>query len=269
MNGEKIVILSGGFDPVHSGHIEMIEHAQEIGRVVIAVNSDEWLERKKGKCFMPFAERVKILDQFKNILMVIGFDDRDGTAKDAIRKTRKLFPKSTIVFANGGDRNSNNIPEMEYEDDNLLFEFGIGGTNKANSSSKILAEWKSPKTERSWGYYRVLHSDGPETKVKELTVAPGNRLSLQKHKDRKELWMVSYGDAIVLSGKDLDSLEIFELKKHDQLYIDYNEWHQLQNNTEKELRIVEIQYGRNCIEEDIIRINSSKEANSQGDEDGN
>jgi len=251
---DKIVIVSGGFDPIHSGHIAMIESASQIGRVVLAVNSDAWLTRKKGQPFMSFSERMAIAKNMKNTMMAIGFDDSDGSAKDAIVQVRKLFPKSRILFANGGDRNIDNIPEMDIDDDNVEFIFGVGGDFKANSSSKILAEWKSPKTERSWGYYRVLHNDGPETKVKELTVAPGQKLSLQRHELRQEHWMVSYGTATVLKGYDQTGISKYMLNKHEEIDIGFGEWHQLINDTNDELRIVEIQYGKNCIEEDIERI---------------
>lgn len=253
----KIVLVTGGFDPLHSGHISYLNEASKLGdKLAVGINSDEWLERKKGKAFLPYSERKILVEALSMVDYVIDFDDDDGTAIDAIDEVLKTTD-DIVVFANGGDRNDTTTPEyIKYsKHPDVEFAFGVGGEDKKNSSSWILQEWKSPKTERNWGYYRVLHSDGPETKVKELTVLPGHKLSLQYHESRREYWMVSYGKASVLAGKQLDTLDHFELNVHDQLYIDFNEWHQLRNNTDKELRIIEIQYGKNCIEEDIIRIN--------------
>jgi mannose-6-phosphate isomerase-like protein (cupin superfamily) len=181
------------------------------------------------------------------------FDDRDGSAKEAIRNVRKLFPNDRIIFANGGDRTSTNIPEMDIVDDNLIFKFGVGGENKMNSSSWILEEWKAPKTERPWGYYRVLH-DVPGIKVKELTVEPGKSLSMQRHELRSEYWIVSEGRAVINRATPLDfELSSAELNKHEQLHVIKQEWHQLTNPYDIPLRIVEIQYGEQCVEEDIQR----------------
>jgi mannose-6-phosphate isomerase-like protein (cupin superfamily) len=91
-------------------------------------------------------------------------------------------------------------------------------------------------------------------KVKELVVEPGKSLSLQRHKMRNEYWIVSHGIATVNHGCDIDNLNCSILEKNDEIHIMENEWHQLINNTNEEVRIVEIQFGTNCIEEDIERI---------------
>lgn len=255
-----VVLVTGGFDPIHSGHIEYFKEAKKLGDIlVVGVNSDQWLARKKGQAFMNVNERVAIIKALTVVDSVIIFNDSDGTAKDAIRYCLDTYTDSDIIFANGGDRTNTNIPEMELaitdvEIERLKFVFGIGGEHKMNSSSKILTEWKTPKTERKWGYYRVLHSDGPSLKVKELVVEPGKSLSLQKHNYRSEYWIVSYGIATVNHGTNLDNLNCSILEQNEEIQILKKEWHQLINNTEEELRIVEIQYGINCIEEDIIRI---------------
>lgn len=255
-----VVLVTGGFDPIHSGHIEYFREAKKLGDIlVVGVNSDEWLARKKGQAFMNVNERVSIIKSLEMVDAVIVFNDADGTAKDAIRYCLDSYSNSTIVFANGGDRSKTNIPEMEIhttseDSKRLKFEFGIGGEHKMNSSSKILTEWKTPKTERKWGHYRVLHSDGPSLKVKELVVEPGKSLSLQKHNLRSEYWIVSHGIATVKHGTDLDHLNCSVLEKNDEIHIMKEEWHQLINDTKEEVRIVEIQYGINCIEEDIIRV---------------
>ena len=251
----KIVLVTGGFDPLHSGHIEYFKSAKKLGDLlVVGINSDSWLSRKKGAPFMPDQERNGIVKNLSMVDRTIFFNDRDGSAKEAIRDLRALYPNYQIIFANGGDRTQENIPEMDIKDDNLVFAFGVGGENKMNSSSWILQEWKAPKTERVWGYYRVLHEQGKDVKVKELTVEPGKCLSMQRHKDRGEHWFVSEGTATVYTlNRSTDVELIGTFNKFENLHIGKTEWHQLCNETESPLKIVEIQYGDNCIEDDIER----------------
>ena len=251
---KTIVLVTGGFDPLHSGHIAYFRAAKQLGdTLVVGVNSDAWLVRKKGRAFMPWLERMNIVKNIKGVDFVLEFNDDDGSAKSAIKLARQTWPDHKIVFANGGDRTDANIPEMEFEDSNLEFAFGVGGFDKANSSSWILEEWKAPKTERQWGYYRVLH-EVPGMKVKELTVDPGKSLSMQRHQSRSEFWIVSEGQATVNRATPLNfDLPPAELNKHDQLHIVQQEWHQLTNPYSHPLKIVEIQYGDQCIEEDIER----------------
>jgi D-beta-D-heptose 7-phosphate kinase/D-beta-D-heptose 1-phosphate adenosyltransferase len=249
------VIITGGFDPLHSGHIEYIRAARELGDIlIVGVNSDEWLVRKKGRSFMPCSERAAIVASIHGVEWAWTFDDSDGSAKHVIELARSQMPDAKIIFANGGDRTADNIPEMDIQDENLEFVFGVGGTDKANSSSWILEEWKSPKTERDWGYYRVLHENGKEVKVKELTVDPGKYLSMQRHNNRLELWFVAEGTATVYtinssSDEELDGV----YNKFRSINIAANQWHRLANETDKPLKIIEIQYGEVCIEEDIER----------------
>lgn len=140
----KIVLITGGFDPIHSGHISYIQAARQLGDVlIVGVNSDDWLVRKKGKYFLPFEERSCIVNAIKGVSDVVAFNDDDGSAKDAITKVRLMYPESHIMFANGGDRTSKNIPEMDIKDFNVSFVFGIGGQDKQNSSSWILNNWSN------------------------------------------------------------------------------------------------------------------------------
>lgn len=251
----KIVLVTGGFDPVHSGHISYLNHADHLGdHVVVGLNSDEWLTRKKGRPFMSWHERMVVLDNLHMVGEVIDFDDSDGTAIDAIRRVKEKYPNDEIIFANGGDRTKDNIPEMVFDD--VEFVFGVGGDNKANSSSWILEEWKAPKTERTWGYYRVLH-EVPGCKVKELTVDPGQSLSLQRHQDRTEIWLVAEGNCMVEHhGHFIETDEYLvhtPLHTHHEYRIPRTKWHRLFNPYDKPCRIVEIQYGDRCEEEDIER----------------
>ena len=251
----KIVLVTGGFDPIHSGHIEYFKAAKKLGDLlVVGVNSDAWLSRKKGSPFMPAHERHAIVGNLNMVDRTIFFNDRDGSAKQAINEVRILYPNDEIIFANGGDRTQENILEMDVKDDNLVFAFGVGGENKMNSSSWILQEWKAPKTDRVWGYYRVLHEQDKEVKLKELTVDPGKCLSMQRHKDRAELWFVAEGTASVYSLNRSTDVELKgTYEKFESLHISKTEWHQLCNEAEVPLKIIEIQYGDNCIENDIER----------------
>ena len=252
-HSDTIVLVTGGFDPLHSGHISYLNHAGHLGDfLIVGLNSDDWLTRKKGRSFMSWHERMVVLDNLHMTDRVIEFDDSDGTACDAIRKVKNMFPDNKIIFANGGDRRKDNIPEMAV--DNVEFVFGIGGEDKKNSSSWILEEWQSPKTERPWGNYRVLY-DLPGMKVKELTINPKQSLSMQKHAHRNEYWIVSEGNAVVnLRMESGYALPSQDLTLHSQIKIPKNEWHQLTNPFDTPCKIVEIQYGEKCDESDIKRV---------------
>lgn len=244
----KVVLVTGGFDPLHSGHIDYFKAAKQLGNLlVVGINSDAWLERKKGRAFMPASERKTIIENLYQVHKVIEFDDTDNSAIDAIKKIKEIYPRATVVFANGGDRTKDNIPEMAV--DGVEFVFGVGGENKANSSSWILDEWKAPKTERPWGYYRVLHEvDG--TKVKELTVMPGQSLSMQRHEHRSEYWFVTSGACQVKT--EYSNIQAY---MHDEVIkISKGAWHQLSNPFDTPCCIVELQYGSQCSEDDIERL---------------
>lgn len=252
---DKVVVITGGFDPIHSGHIDYINAAKELGDIlIVGVNSDEWLVRKKGRSFMPFEDRISIISALQNVDYAIPFNDVDGTAKDAIAWARRVYPNHAIVFANGGDRTSDNIPEMDFVDDNIEFAFGVGGANKANSSSWLLEEWKAPKTEREWGYYRVLHEANKNVKVKELTVEPGKNLSMQRHSHRLEKWFIAEGTATLYTiNRSSDEELVGTYKQFDTIHINVNQWHRLSNHSSDPLKVIEIQYGTECVEEDIER----------------
>ena len=247
----KIIIVSGGFDPIHSGHIELLKKASALGdKLIVGLNSDDWLCRKKGRSFLPVEERRKILESIKWVDEVFEFDDSDNTACDLLSYVKDHNTSSDITFANGGDRTSTNIPEMTV--DGVEFVFGVGGDDKKNSSSLILEEWKSPKTIRPWGYYRVLH-DVAGTKVKELVVNPGSSLSMQRHNFRAEYWHVTEGCVVVNTTTPYMGPSKNTLYKNQSMNIHLGEWHQLTNPFSGPCKIIEIQYGEKCIEEDIER----------------
>ena len=147
MVGEKkmdsIVLVSGGFDPIHSGHIKLIEEASRFGVVVVLLNSDKWLQNKKGKAFLPFEERKIIMKAIKNVIDVIICGEFDNTCIDGLKKVVKKYPNYLIKFANGGDRNDKSTPETVFcKENGIETLWGIGGENKSNSSSWILKKWK-------------------------------------------------------------------------------------------------------------------------------
>jgi D-beta-D-heptose 7-phosphate kinase/D-beta-D-heptose 1-phosphate adenosyltransferase len=138
----RVVLVTGGFDPLHSGHIEYFRAARQLGTMlVVGVNSDAWLIRKKGQAFMPIKDRVVIIESLKFVDHCILFNDDDDSAVEAIRNVKMIYPNSEIIFANGGDRTAINIPEMT--ESNVEFVFGVGGEFKLNSSSELLKRWKS------------------------------------------------------------------------------------------------------------------------------
>ena len=252
----SIVLVTGGFDPLHSGHIEYFKAAKKLGdKLIVGVNSDAWLARKKGQPFMPYSERLNIISHLSMVDGTIQFNDDDNSSTDAIYKAREIWPDEHIIFANGGDRNMDNIPEMiaGKNDWNVSFAFSVGGNDKKNSSSWILQEWKQPKTLRQWGYYRILH-EVPGCKVKELTIEPGKSLSMQRHFKRNEYWLITFGmcqvNSMMPNGYQLPPVLMNE---HHNKHIPVGEWHQLVNPHSIPCRIVEIQYGQECVEEDIER----------------
>jgi len=140
---DDIVLVSGGFDPVHSGHIKLIQEASKYGNVVVLLNSDKWLQKKKGIEFLPFEERATIMMALKNVIDVISCGNKDDTCLDGINKAIRKYNDCKIKFANGGDRNDKSTPESIFcLENNIELLWGIGGQDKSNSSSWILKKWK-------------------------------------------------------------------------------------------------------------------------------
>jgi cytidyltransferase-like protein len=253
----RVVVVTGGFDPIHSGHLEYLRCAKSLGdTLVVGLNTDDWLTRKKGKPFLPMYEREQVLNSIRHVDNVVHFNDDDNTAINCIEKILKIYSQADIIFANGGDRTENNTPEYTHfkDHDRIRFEYNVGGS-KTNSSSIILDKWSTNHTERPWGYYRVLHNESGVVKVKELVVMPRKNLSMQRHENRAEHWFITSGVATVytINKRTTDYELLGEYNKFDNLHIARGEWHMLSNETDSPLRIVEIQYGTSCSEEDIER----------------
>lgn len=141
MKEVKVVAVSGGFDPVHKGHVQMIEEASTHGPVLVIINSDAWLMRKKGYVFMPWKERAYIMGNIKGVAIVTAVDDSDGSVCEALKRHKPAY------FANGGDRYETNTPEMEVCDElGIEMLWNIGGEKIQSSSSLVSkARWEEIK----------------------------------------------------------------------------------------------------------------------------
>ena len=154
------VVVSGGFDPVHIGHVRLILAAAEYGDVIVVANSDSWLYRKKGFVFMTWDQRKEILEALKGVVRVEWVDDTDETVCEALRRIKPTY------FANGGDRKSNNVPEVAVcEELGIEMIWNVGG-DKIESSSDLVNKSKAkteppPVDEQSWtkGYGKAKHSE--------------------------------------------------------------------------------------------------------------
>jgi len=250
----KIAVISGGFDPIHSGHIAYLNSASEgVDKLIVCLNSDQWLINKKENFFLPFNERKIILENIKVVDEVIGFEDDElGSCINGLKMIQAKYPNEEIYFCNGGDRGKENIPEMGL--DGINFKFSVGGDEKMNSSSWILKKWKYGFEERLWGQFYNLFQDD-YLKVKELIVHPGKGMSFQKHFHRNEIWFVSHGKCLVNYSKDdPKKVEKVNLAKNDTFFVNIQDWHQITNPYKDECRIIEIQYGDKTIEDDIERL---------------
>ena len=143
MRKRPLIAVSGGFDPVHIGHVRMIRDASRYGDVMVIINSDDWLQRKKGYVFMPYEERAEIMGNIKGVTLITSVDDSDGTVCQALRRHKP------DAFANGGDRKTENTPEMDVcEELGIQLMWAVGGSNKPQSSSWLVEKLKENKNGR-------------------------------------------------------------------------------------------------------------------------
>ena len=260
----EICLVSGGFDPLHKGHLEYFKEAKKKSNyLVVALNSDEWLYRKKKYVFMPWNERSEIIQSLEVVNEVISFDDSDNSACDAI--DRCLLISKKVIFANGGDRGRTNTPEIALFQNNkrVNFLYGIGGNNKINSSSELTSRFfnnflKILNSQKNidniidisspWGFHSLI-IDNKEYKVKVLSVNPKSQLSLQKHQHREEHWIVVKGVAEVI----VDGITT-SLGSGNYIHIPNGSEHCLRNNHTDDLIVIEVQLGEVLKESDITRI---------------
>ena len=254
----KMILVTGGFDPLHSGHIAYFKAARELGdHLIVGLNSDAWLTRKKGRPFMPVDERATIVKELECVDEVITFNDDDNTACLAIGYV--LQTKATnwkLIFVNGGDRTNTTTPEYETwgNHPDVEFAFGVGGEDKKNSSSWILKEWSKPTTERAWGRYTILeHIKDSGWAVKHLEFDAGKSLSDQRHFKRSEHWHVVDGVITMLledrNGNKSEQL----LVPGDSIDIPVGYWHKAINIDNKPAKVIEVWMGKELTEDDIER----------------
>ena len=136
---KKLSLVTGGFDPIHSGHISYFKRAKDLSNyLVVGINTEEWLTRKKGQYFQSWKERAEIIRHLDMVDAVISWEDDDDSACGAVAKCLDIA--ETVVFANGGDRGKDNTPEYDKygTDPRVEFVWAVGGDDKLNSSSWIL-----------------------------------------------------------------------------------------------------------------------------------
>jgi len=136
MKKVKSIAVSGGFDPIHVGHVRMIQAAAKFGDVVVILNSDDWLQRKKGYRFMTWEERAEIIRSIYGVVNVVPVYDKDDTVCETLRHLKEDMDLD--YFANGGDRKITNTPEMD-----LCKEIGVEmlwnvGGGKVQSSTELV-----------------------------------------------------------------------------------------------------------------------------------
>ena len=241
------VIISGGFDPVHIGHLRMMIEAKKLGkRLIVILNNDDFLINKKGFAFMSQNERSEIIKGFECVDEVVISIDKDSTVVKTIEMISKK--EDIDIFANGGDRkNEDDIPESEIcKKLNIEMIFNVGGDKIQSSSDLVKKEVFKP-----WGNYRTYEKLSNYL-VKRITVEPHQKLSLQSHKHRSEFWIVTKGTAVV----NLEEEE-YELSKGEYIFIPLNSKHRLSNNSTKDLEVIEIQFGDILSEDDIRRYENT------------
>jgi len=241
----KRVLVSGGFDPLHAGHVDMFAAAKARGdRLIVAVNTDEWLHRKKGYVFMPMEMRMKIVRECRYVDEVIMAEtDQYGAISPTIKKVKP------DIFANGGDRVEGELPESEVaacEELGVELLYGIGGGKIASSSTFASNLMRREQASRPWGGFEVIRRT-PANWVKIIEVDPFQMTSLQRHKHRDESWVVVSGKArITTNGM------VFTMQPGDVYVVPRGTLHRIENVIGQPLIIVEVAVG-NPQEDDIER----------------
>lgn len=249
----KWVAVSGGFDPLHIGHVRMFEAAQKLGdKLVVILNNDNWLKDKKGFAFMPQKERKELIEALPYVDKVVLTDHKKGDKdRSVVRALRALKP---AVFANGGDRKPKGDPIPEVAacrklGIKLVYNVGRGG--KVQSSSWLINASRKPasKSVRPWGEYYGWDS-GRGWNLKTIYLKPNKRVSLQYHNHREEWWLLVAGDAyaIIHDGK---SEQTISLRRGEVLRIGKRQIHRL--GSKRGGTVVEVAYG-DFDEDDIVRL---------------
>jgi len=248
------VIVSGGFDPIHLGHLNLINEASKLGKVIVIVNSDEFLLKKKGFYLIPSNERVEIIKNLKNVASVFLSIDKDASVSESIKTLAADKSFNIKFFANGGDRkNESDIPEKKIcEENDIKLIFDVGG-GKTQSSSSLFKEaidifnFYKNYTKKPWGSYLNLLKES-NFLVKKILVDVNEEISYQSHKYRDEHWILVDGSLEVINGS---STRI--LKSNDYDFIKRGAKHKIKNIGSSTAVMIEIQFGDKIDENDINR----------------
>ena len=145
---KKTIVVSGGFDPLHVGHLRMMQEAAQHGKLTVIINSDDWLVRKKGYVFMPWDERSEIIGAYDFVNETVMALDSDKTVVESLKEIKP------DMFANGGDRENTNTPEAKFcRENNIEMIWGVGG-GKIQSSSTMVKEVTQKKRSKDLEKYR-------------------------------------------------------------------------------------------------------------------
>jgi len=250
---EKWVAVSGGFDPLHIGHVRMFKAARKLGdKLAVIMNNDNWLQTKKGFVFMPQKERAEIIRHLPFVDKVILTDHKiKDPDKSIARSLKKLKP---AIFANGGDRkNMKDIPEAAVcKELGIRMVFNVGKGGKVQSSSWMIGAARRPasQTIRPWGRF-FGWDNGKKWYLKTVYIAAKKRLSLQYHHHRSEHWMLVEGDASATIQKPGQKPKRMKLVRGEVVYVDTKVVHRLESK--RGGIVVEVAIG-DFDENDIVRL---------------
>ena len=146
---EKVSLVTGGIDPLHSGHISYFKRAKDLSNyLVVGLNTEEWLTHKKGQYFQSWVERAEIIRHLEMVDAVISWeDDEQGSACGAIEKCLDIAEK--VIFCNGGDRGKENTPEL----DTIVRAMTLGGDTALYQKLKLV---KETRDENPGGPYKKI-----------------------------------------------------------------------------------------------------------------
>lgn len=243
----RIGVVSGGFDPLHAGHVAMMQDAKSrCDWLTVFVNSDEWLMRKKGYVSVPYDQRASVVQALQCVDAVVPAVDDDDTVCKGLRMLRQQAdPDDTIVFMNGGDRDRYNVPESVVQ--GVEFLFGVGGETKVNSSSTIFPSGYISRVDRAWGFYEDHFRTG-RCVFKTLHLRTGQGTSLQRHMHRSEVWFIDWGEVLAEISGGYPKL----LTKGMSVTIPEQTWHRI-TALRGPAVVREMQFGELCEESDIER----------------
>jgi len=258
------VMVSGGFDPIHIGHVRLFEAARKLGdKLVVVINNDNWLKDKKGFAFMPQQERKEIIATFPFVDKVVMTSHNPKDSKDAYHRgvSRELEKIKPDIFANGGDRDEKNAKDLSsslYWDIKTCKElgikmvFGMGVGGKVQSSSWVIrdASRNFARSVRPWGEFYSWDA-GKAWKLKTIYLKRGGKVSMQYHERRSEHWMLVEGDAQVALLQADGSMQKNSMNIGEVMFVGTKQAHQI--SSKQGGVIVEVSLGK-FDENDVVRV---------------